>query len=239
MILAMSSSALIVAHLTISAFGAMMFERPRRRTSWVDRSGGAVMSRVIADITVSLDGFVTGPHPDIEHGLGKGGEPLHTWAIDSDDPVDAAVLREGTEQSGAVVMGRRLFDIIDSPRGWNDEMGYGAAEVGKPKFFVVTHSEPQHVRLGLDFTFVTDGLDRAIAQARAAAGDKNVVVMGGGDVIRQCVDEALVDELSLHLAPILLGAGTPLFDGAVRRQLVQRSVRVSSTATHLIYDVNR
>jgi dihydrofolate reductase len=197
------------------------------------------MSRVIADITVSLDGFVTGPDPDVDHGLGRGGEPLHTWAVDSDDPVDAAVLRESTEQTGAVVMGRRLFDIIDGPHGWNDEMGYGAAQVGTPKFFVVTHAQPQQVRLDLDFTFVTDGLDRAIGLARAAAGDKHVVVMGGGDVVRQCIDAGLVDELSLHLSPILLGAGTPLFDGAVRRQLVQRSVRVSSTATHLTYDVTR
>ena len=83
------------------------------------------MTKVIADITMSIDGFVTGPDPDLEHGLGHGGEPLHVWVF-SDDEVDAAVLEESTERSGAVVMGRRLFDIIDGPHGWNDEMGYGA-----------------------------------------------------------------------------------------------------------------
>lgn len=79
------------------------------------------MTRVIADISLSLDGFVTGPDTGPDQGLGAGGEALHTWAIDSDDPVDVARLKEGTEASGAVIMGRRLFDIIDAPLGWNDE----------------------------------------------------------------------------------------------------------------------
>ena len=195
------------------------------------------MTKVIADISMSLDGFVTGPDPDLEHGLGRGGEPLHVWAVESDDPVDVEVLREATERSGAVVMGRRLFDIVDGPLGWNDEMGYGAGQVGTPPFFVVTHSAPDTVRLGLDFTFVTDGVAAAVASARAAAGSKDVVVMGGGDVVRQCVDEGLLDELHLHLSPVILGAGTPLFAASTRRELVQRSVRVSSTATHLTYEL--
>jgi dihydrofolate reductase len=95
------------------------------------------------------------------------------------------------------------------------------------------------VRLDLRFAFVTDGVEAAIEQARTAAGDKDVVIMGGGDVIRQCVDAGLVEELSVHLAPILLGGGTPLFAGSGRRELVQRSVRVSSNATHVVYDVGR
>src|SRR5690348_11174490 len=98
---------------------------------------------------MSLDGFVTGPDPDLEHGLGRGGEPLHTWAIDSNDPVDEDVLRTTTQESGAVVMGRRLFDIVDGPGGWSDEMGYGAGIVGTPPFFVVTHHAPDRVRLDL------------------------------------------------------------------------------------------
>ena len=194
------------------------------------------MAKVIADITMSIDGFVTGPDPDLEHGLGHGGEPLHTWAF-SDDDVDAQVLAQSTERSGAVVMGRRLFDIIDGPDGWNDEVGYGAKQVGTPPFFVVTHAKPASIRLALDFTFVTDGLASAIRLAQAAAGAKDVVVMGGGDVVRQCVDDGLADELVLHLAPIVLGAGTPLFAGAARRELQQREVRVSPYATHLTYDV--
>jgi dihydrofolate reductase len=192
--------------------------------------GGIRMTKVIADITMSIDGFVTGPDPDLEHGLGHGGEALHTWVF-SDDPVDAQVLESATERSGAVVMGRRLFDIVDSPQGWNDEMGYGAKHAANPPFFVVTHAEPESVRLALDFTFVTDGLASAIRLARAAARAKDAVVMGGGDVVRQCVDEGLVDELVLHLSPLVLGAGTPLFAGASRRELRQREVRVSSNAT--------
>lgn len=100
------------------------------------------MTKVIADISMSLDGFVTGPDPDVDHGLGHGGEPLHTWAIESDDPVDAEVLRDATEQSGAVVMGRRLFDIIDGPKGWNDEMGYGADLAATPPFFASRTPSP-------------------------------------------------------------------------------------------------
>ena len=194
------------------------------------------MAKVIADITMSIDGFVTGPDPDLDHGLGHGGEPLHEWVF-SDDEVDAQVLEDSTERSGAVVMGRRLFDIVDGPHGWNDEVGYGAKHAGTPPFFVVTHSKPESIRLALDFTFVTDGLASAIPLARAAAGTKDVVVMGGGDVVRQCVDDGLADELVLHLAPIVLGAGTPLFAGAARRELRQRDVRVSPFATHLTYDV--
>jgi dihydrofolate reductase len=102
---------------------------------------------------------------------------------------------------------------------------------------VVTHAPPAKVRLGLDFTFIIDGVAAAIEHARRAAGDKAVFVMGGGDVVRQVVDAGLADELRIHLAPIVLGAGTPLFHGASRRELLQRSVRVSRNATHLIYEV--
>jgi dihydrofolate reductase len=195
------------------------------------------MTRVIADISVSLDGFVTGPDAGPEQGLGRGGEPLHTWAMDAGDPVDVAVLQEATERSGAVIMGRRLFDIVDAPTGWRDEMGYGARHAATPAFFVVTHSPPEGVRLELDFTFVTEGLEAAVDKARPAAGERDVVIMGGADVIRQAVDAGLVEELRLHLAPMILGAGTPLFDNAQRRELRQTSVRASSNATHLTYEM--
>src|SRR4051812_31418607 len=143
------------------------------------------MTRVVADISMSLDGFVTGPDPDLEHGLGDGGEGLHRWAIDSTDPVDREGLRRSTEDSGAGGMGRRLFDIVDGPLGWNDEMGYGADLVATPSFFVVTHARPASVRLELDFTFVTAGISAAVEQARQAAGERAVFMMGGGDVVRQ------------------------------------------------------
>ncbi|MBG7697779.1 dihydrofolate reductase family protein [Streptomyces sp. MC1] len=203
------------------------------------------MTRIVADISVSLDGFVTGPDPAPDNGLGTGGEALHTWAF-SDDPDDRRYLREGTARSGAVVLGRRLFDVVDGPYGWDDTSGYGAGEVGKPAFVVVTRSEPKSVRLtDLDWTFVTTGLRAALATAReraeAASSDSgkdlDVVLMGGGATIRSALEAGLVDALTLHLAPVVLGAGTPLFTGGAPRTLVQRSVTSTSTATHLTYDV--
>lgn len=203
------------------------------------------MTRIIADISVSLDGFVTGPHPGPDNGLGVGGEALHTWAF-SDDLDDRRVLREATARSGAVVLGRRLFDVVDGPQGWNDATGYGAGEVGRPAFVVVTSSPPRSVRLTeLEWTFVTTGLPDALAAAReraeAAAArsgeDRDVVLMGGGATIGSAVVAGLVDALTLHLAPVVLGAGTPLFSGGAPRTLVQRGVTATSTATHLTYDV--
>lgn len=126
---------------------------------------------------------------------------------------------------------RRLFDIVDGPNGWDEEMGYGARHVGAQPMFVVTHHVPKTVRLTSLFTFVTHGLEAAINQARSAANDKNVVVMGGADVVRQSVDLRLIDELQIHLAPLVLGSGTPLFEGALPTSLIQQSVRVSRSAT--------
>lgn len=203
------------------------------------------MTRIIADISVSLDGFVTGPDPRPGSGLGTGGEALHTWAF-SDDPDDRRYLSEGTARSGAVVLGRRLFDTVDGPAGWDDETGYGAGEVGKPAFVVVTGTPPESVRLAdLDWTFVTTGLADAVSAAReraeaasAADGkDLDVVLMGGGATVGSAVEAGLVDVLTLHLAPVVLGAGTPLFTGGTPRTLVQREVFATSTVTHLTYDV--
>lgn len=203
------------------------------------------MTQVIADISVSLDGFVTGPNVSLGNGMGDGGMALHAWAF-SDDPDEERLLQAGTMRSGAVVMGRHLFDIIDGPDGWNDEVGYGAGEVGKPSFLVVTAAPPASIRLtGLDWTFVTTGLEDAVRAARehaeaasAASGrDLDAVLMGGGALIGAAVAAGLVDELTLHLAPVLLGSGTPLFVDAPPRNLRQRSVVVTSNATHLTYDL--
>ena len=195
------------------------------------------MTNVIADITMSLDGFVTGPNAGPTAGLGDDGMPLHDWVFKGHE-VDEAVLAKATERSGAVVMGRNLFDVVDSPDGWNDEVGYGAHNVGRPAFFVVTHKPPARVRLSLDFTFVTEGVAIAIDAARAACpSDKDVVVMGGGNVIAQAIDQDLVDEVVLHVSPIVMGAGTPLWTGVARRQLRQSEVRVSPYATHITYSL--
>ncbi|MFC8868738.1 dihydrofolate reductase family protein [Streptomyces sp. NPDC057148] len=203
------------------------------------------MTRIIADISVSLDGFVTGPDAGPDSGLGTGGEALHTWAF-SDDPDDRRVLREATSRSGAVVLGRRLFDVVDGPQGWDDTTGYGAREVGRPAFVVVTSSPPEAVRLAdLDWTFVTTGLPDAVAAARERAEaasarggeDLDVVLMGGGATVGSALDAGLVDTLTLHLAPVVLGSGTPLFTGGARRTLVRRRVTATTTATHVTYDV--
>jgi dihydrofolate reductase len=192
---------------------------------------------IVADITMSLDGYVTGPEPGPGEGLGRGGKPLHAWAFDASSEVDARVLREAVESTGAVVMGRRTFEVVDAPGGWSEDIGYGGRHATTPPVFVVTHRAPDLVRLTSRFTFVTEGLEAAIERARAASGKKNVVVMGGGDVVRQSVGLELVDELRIHLAPNILGAGTPLFGDGQTRQLVQHSVQVSRLATHLTYRV--
>src|SRR4051794_13357220 len=114
------------------------------------------MPKVIADITMSLDGYVTGRGADLQHGLGDA-EELHDWVMHQ-DPVDVAVLEQSTAATGAVVMGRRLYDVVDGPDGWTTEMGYGAQQAGTPPFFVVTHEPPERSRLvdelGLQCTFV-------------------------------------------------------------------------------------
>jgi dihydrofolate reductase len=196
------------------------------------------MPKVIADITMSLDGYVTGPGADREHGLGDAPE-LHAW-VSEQDSVDAEILEGATAHSGAVVMGRRLFDTVEGPDGWSKDMGYGAGQVGNPPFFVVTHSgRPQDVRLerelGMRFTFAPD-LQSAVDQARAAATHGDVVIMGGGDVIGQALESGIVDEFHVHLAPLVLGGGTPLFRAGTRQRYRQREVRPSSNAVHIAYE---
>jgi dihydrofolate reductase len=195
------------------------------------------MSKVIADITMSLDGYVTGPGADPQHGLGDAPE-IHAWVSDQ-DAVDTEILEGATAASGAVVMGRRLFDTVDGPDGWSTEMGYGAQEAGTPPFFVVTHSPPRQVRLeqelGMSVTFVS-GLEAAIDQARAAAIEGDVVIMGGGDVIGQALEQGIVDEFHVHLAPLVLGGGTLLFRAGTRQRFRQRDVRPSVNAVHIIYE---
>jgi len=195
------------------------------------------MPKVVGDISISLDGFVTGPDPDVAHGLGHGGEGLHTWAIDG-DAIDREVLAETTRATGVVIMGRRLYDVVDSPLGWNDEMGYGATEAATPPVLVVTRNPPEKTRLADRFTFVVDGIRGAVSMATAMADDRDVVVMGGAQVIRGALDAGLLDELRLHLSPVILGGGTPLFTGQTPRQLRQVHVRVSGHATHLTYRVD-
>jgi dihydrofolate reductase len=198
------------------------------------------MVKVIADISMSLDGYVTAPGVDQEHGLGIDGEGIHGWVLQEPrSPVDEAVLASSFEATGAVVMGRRLFDVVDGPNGWSEDVGYGhdRDQSAAPPCYVVTHEPPAHVRLASRFRFVTDGVAAAIDQGRATAGDKDVFIMGGANVIDQCLAAGLVDELRIHLSPLLVGGGTRLFARVGPTQLLQRAVIESPRATHLTYEV--
>ena len=189
------------------------------------------MGRVLLDITMSLDGFVTAPGADLAHGLGIGGEPLHDWVTDPAE-ADRKVLEQLYAETGAVLMGRRTFDFIDGPHGWEPLDG-------APPVFVVTSHRPARVRLGDRFRFETDGIMPALKSAQAAAGAKAVVVMGGGHLCRQYLYAGLVDEVRIHVAPIVLGDGTPLFERTTIPpiRLVQRDTVSTPNATHLTYDV--
>lgn len=201
------------------------------------------MTEVVADITVTLDGFVAAPGVDLEHGLGVGGEPIHRWAVEDVTPADQAVLDAAVARTGCVVQGRVLFDIIDGPDGWSDEMSYGRHGLDElPPVVVVTHRAPETWRLGERFRFATDGIEDAIAQARELAGDQDVVIMGGAGVIQSAWNAGLVDLLSLHVAPVVFGDGTRLFDGLpIETTQLERVGDVVATphATHVTYRVPR
>jgi dihydrofolate reductase len=179
------------------------------------------MAKVIAGITTSLDGYITGPNDRLGAGLGDGGERLHHWVFGGpwtyDSPggspagVDQDYLDDVFGAAGAWIVGRTMHDVVD---GWGDDPGFGVP------VFVVTHRPRETVVKGdTTFEFVTGGIEDALARARAAAAGKNVVVMGGADLLRQYLAAGLVDELTLTIAPVLLGAGKRLFDGISRTDI--------------------
>lgn len=193
------------------------------------------MGTVVIDISLSLDGFVTGPNDGPGNGLGDGGEALHAWAGESRTDADAQLLfEEPMATLGACVLGRRTFDIAEGD--WGDSPPFGPAPV-----FVLTHRpHPQLTRGATTFTFVTDGPERALRQAQVAAGDKGVNVMGAS-ISQLYLKAGLVDELHLHVANVLLGAGRPLFANLGATPLLLERTRVIATpaATHLRYRVIR
>jgi dihydrofolate reductase len=169
------------------------------------------VGRVIADQSVSLDGFSAGPNVRIGNGMGDGGEELHEWMWSEAGRTgrDGTAV-EGPQEllagAGAVVVGRRMFDLGEEP--WGDPPPFHNNPV-----FVVTHrpKAPVVKQGGTTYTFVTDGLDATLARAREAAGGRDVAVLGGADVIQQCLKGGVLDELHIHLAHVLLGGGTRLF----------------------------
>jgi dihydrofolate reductase len=190
------------------------------------------MTKVIFDISMSLDGFITASNQSSEEPMGDGGLRLHDWAFNEADDPSREVLSRAAESAGAVIAGRRTYD--DSLPWWGADGPTGEARL---PLFVVTHSQPQDVPAGGVYTFVTDGIESALQQAKAAAGDKNVAVMGGADIGQQFLRAGLLDEIQIHLVPVLFGSGTRMFellgDGHVHLEITE--VIGASAATHLRY----
>jgi dihydrofolate reductase len=198
------------------------------------------MTRVLAAITTSVDGYITGPGDGPGRGLGEGGERLHHWVFGgpwtyaerpATEPTgeDAAWLAGMMARVGAVVGGRWTYEAAGH---WGDENPWGLP------FFIVTH-RPEEEPPGGAFRFVA-GVETAVGQAREAAGERDVNVMGGADVIRQALAAGLVDELTIITAPVILGGGKRLFAGFDRTvELEPRGVRQSSLATFVEYAVRQ
>ncbi len=202
------------------------------------------MAKVVVDISMSLDGFVAGAHDGLRRGLGEGGEPIHNWVMGgpwtySEGPpfqasgVDREVLTEAFADAGAIIVGRRMYDVVD---GWGDESPFNM-----PVFVVTSRPHPPRAAGKTSYTFVTGGIHAALALASEAAGDQAVSVGGGARVIQQFLAEGLVDEMQVHVAPVLVGAGTRLFEhlGPRLPRLEQSQVRESVNATHIRYRVAR
>ena len=194
------------------------------------------MSKVVADQSISLDGFSTGPNVVAGNTLGDGGERLHEWMFRDEGPTgrDAQVRDELFKTSGAVVMGKRMFDLGVQP--WGDDPPFHMP------VFVIAHvaREPLVKNRGTAYTFVTHGIEDARAQAKAAACDKDVAIVGGTSTIQQFIKAGLVDELRIHLVPVLLGDGTRLFDRMGPGQVDLETARVidASGATHLTFQLS-
>jgi dihydrofolate reductase len=202
------------------------------------------MSKVIVELSMSLDGFVAGPNDGPENGLGDGGDRLFQWYYsgDTDFPLpgtdmvfkisraSAELLREEWDTLGAMVAGRRMFDIAHA---------WGGSPPGGGPCFIVTHTAPQEwLKPGSPFTFVTDGVESAIRQAKQAAGGKNVAA-SSASIAQQCIKAGLLDEIRINLAPVLLGGGVRLFDrlGAAPIDLERTRVIEAPGVTHLRFRV--
>ena len=204
------------------------------------------MGKVIFENSMSLDGFVAGPNDNPDNGMGDGGMALFAWYSSGDTPLplpgtdmvfnisraSAELLQEEWGKLGAMVAGRRMFDIAH---------GWGGNPPGGGPCFIVTHSAPQEwVKEGSPFTFVTDGVESAIRQAKQVAGDKHVAV-ASASIMQQCLKAGLLDEIHINLAPVVLGGSVRLFnnlDGASFELKIARVVE-GIGVTHLKYLVIR
>ncbi len=214
------------------------------------------MTKLRFQVSISVDGFVAGPNPSEEHPLGEGGMQLHEWAFKlavwrephgrEGGEVNASteVVEETLDNIGATVMGRNMFGGGPGPWGEDPWDGWWGDD---PPFhtpvFVLTHHErePLEKQGGTRFTFVTDGIESALEQAREAAGGKDVALGGGAETARQYLAAGLLDELQLNVVPVLLGDGTRLFEGVPGPDMELEPIRVvqAPDVTHLAYRVSR
>jgi dihydrofolate reductase len=204
-------------------------------------------------ITMTLDGYIAGPNQGEEHPLGEGAEGIHDWATDSksfnevhgreggETGTNDDILREAFESSGATIMGRNMFGPVRGP--WDEENPWNGWWGEEPPFrhpvYVLTHHEREPLILGeTTFNFVTDGIESALEQAQEAAGGKDVGIGGGAKTAQQYIAAGLVDEIDLHVVPILLGAGERLFDdtGSAPSLEIARVVDTPEV-THIKYRV--
>jgi dihydrofolate reductase len=195
------------------------------------------MGKVVLDITISLDGFVAAPNVDIARPMGDGGMCLHNWLFGDGTISATRIDREVADEvfaltTGAFVIGRRMFDVGEGP--WGEDGAFG-----KPCFVLTHRGKDKLVKGATTFSFVTDGIESALEQAKAAADGKNVFVMGGANIAQQYLKAGLVDEMRIHVAPVLLGAGTRLFDNINAQQIKLETTRVleSPLATHLNFRI--
>ena len=191
------------------------------------------MGKVTSEISMSLDGFITGPNVGVGNGMGDDGERLHDWRFDAKTKTDTAIVDEIYESTGAVLMGKGMFDVGFEP--WGDPPPF------RMPVFVVTHEErePLPMQGGTTYTFVADGIEAALELARAAAGDKNVGIWGGANIIREYLRAGLLDEMQIHLIPVPLGDGIRLFEdlGPERIELRRTSSIETPSATHFRFEV--
>ena len=196
------------------------------------------MSTVTCDLTMSLDGFIAGPNQSMTEPLGERGEDLHRWMFE--EPEDNAAALEGILAAGAYIMGRNMFA---GPGAWSQDWRgwWGLEPPYHAPVFVLTHQprEPLVMDGGTTFNFVNDGIESALAQARDAAGSKDVAIAGGAQSVRQYLSAGLIDELRLHIAPILLGAGERPLDGVGNLKLEPTEVSGTRLVTHVRYQVIR
>lgn len=200
------------------------------------------MPLVTAHLSISLDGFVAGPDQSLEHPLGTGGLELHRWHLgEPENDADATMTARILAPRGAYVMGRNMFGPVRGPWGGSDWRGWWGDE---PPYhapvFVLTHHprEPVVMEGGTTFHFV-DGFERALEQARAAAGDQTVTIAGGASAVRQGLQAGVVDEILLSHAPVVLGRGERLFDGVRDLKAEPVEVAASPKATHVVYRIDR